>query len=251
MQRLTNVAALTVASVVLAAALVGCGGGDDDEGSTDEPASGDKPASNGIADELPAVIADRALDANRTLNDASYEGKLSLHLPIGSRALKATLSAVGDDCAVKVWSEDFGSLSIRLVGDAAYLKGTEEAWSDIVGAPASMVDLIGARWVKGDLPGEVVATCDRVRAGWPTLDVESCLQGGDGEVAGVPTVVVRCRDAGIEQRLHVATTGSPLVLRIQGGTWSGPFDMALVDSNQGIEVTAPPKRDVIDSSAFE
>jgi hypothetical protein len=231
--------------LLLAVGLAGCGGDDDDDDK--KKASGKEPTSNGVAEMSPTRILRTALKANRAAEDVVYTGKLSYYFPVGVRAFEATIKATGSSCIEDLTSDQLGRLTTRVVGDRTYARGSARAMSEVLELPASYVEIIGKRWVTGRR--DDVVACTRVGIVTEALDVASCKPGGEGEVNGTPTVAVRCIKDAIQVRVDVATVGKPLILKMAEDGPSGD-SLTLVEADSGIHIEAPPKRDVIDTSAL-
>ena len=245
MRSLVRSGCLSVAALVVAAVLAGCG--DSDKGEDVE--SGPAPAkSNGIAEMPPAKIVRTGLEANRAAKDLVDSGQLSYYFPVGVRAFEATITATARDCVEELASDRLGKLTTRVVKGTVYSRGSAKAMSEVLELPVSYVELIGNRWLIGDR--DDLPACSREGLINDDLDITSCQPGGDDEVEGTPTVVARCMKSGIELRIHVATTGEPLIMRMEELGPSGD-SLTLVDANSGVRITAPPKRDVIDTAALE
>jgi hypothetical protein len=242
--RLRRRAPLVVA--VLVVLLGGCGDGDD--GNKVDSADKRKPEPNGVAEMSPPQVLRAALKANRTVKDLTYTGKLLYYFPIGNRAFEARITATEHDCEMVLTSDTMGKLTSRIVKDTIYHRGSETAMAEVLEYPVSDVALIGRRWLSRPL-GDRLA-CTRVGIVTDEVGIDTCQQGGEGEIDGTPTVTVRCMRGAVEMRIHVAATGKPLIIRMEDTAVSGDI-LTLVDVDSGVRIATPPKRDVIDTTALE
>lgn len=244
MHRWTTAAGWTSALVLAVGTTAGCGGGG--ASPTGEPAS------NGIAEMEPAEVLSTALEANDALDDVVYTGRMGVFLGAVSHAFDTRIAVSGDACSVEFTSSADGAISVLIVDGSLYVRGDDQALTEVFELKPSEIDFVDGRWMAGD--GEPTSELTDLCAPAPVISTEidetTCLPGGEEDVDGTPTVGVRCRRVTTEQTIYVAASGDPLVLRMEGQTIAGHYELTLEDSDTGSTITAPPDDEVIDNRAL-
>ncbi len=192
-----------------------------------------------------------ALEANAALDDVVYTGRMGVFLGVGSHAFDTRIEVSGDACSVEFASSADGAISVLMVDGSLYIKGDDQALTEVFELKPAEIDFVDGRWMAGDEepPPELTELCALAPVVSTEIDETTCLPAGEEDVDGTPTVGVRCRRAASEQTIYVAASGDPLVLRMEGQTLAGPYELTLQDSDTGSTITAPPDDEVIDNRA--
>ncbi len=250
MQGWTRAAGWASALVLAAGTTSGCGGGDGDGdgGSTTK----DQPRGNGIAEMEPADALAAALEANEGLEDVVYSGRMGVFLGLVSHTFDTRIVATSEACSVELTSGADGAISVLLVDGDTYIKGDEQAMTEVFGMTPEQIDLVDGRWMVADQepPPDLTEVCTLAPVVSTDMDASTCLPGGEEDVDGVATVGVRCRRGTSEQTIHVAASGDPLILRMEGQTHSGRYELTLEETDTGGTISAPPEDEVIDNRAI-
>jgi hypothetical protein len=234
-------ARLVVAALAAALVLAACGG----KGTTTTK-SPSKPADNGVA----------AKDANQILSDAktALRGASSVHLT-GAFADSGNRFGldmrVGRGAATGSFTVQGSQLNVLAVDGKFYLRG-KLFWQKTGGA--QLANAIGDRWVLVP-PSSTAAASFADFKKLTELDAYAdeflkptgtISKGQTGSVNGQPAVALKDSDG---SSLWVATSGSPLPLRIEPKDTGTGDKLDFVDYNAPVSATAPA--DALDISKFQ
>ncbi|KAA1427906.1 hypothetical protein [Nocardioides antri] len=242
----------SLAVLLLAAALAGCGG---DSGPDESDQSGEtgadgpgaaEPQPNGIMDVTGARAARLAEQATRALDDVVYEGRHTILQPEGEFEGRGRITITDQHtCEWRLSLDDLGRVTARVAEGRTYLRARPEVWRELVGLPDDVVTSIKGKWLA--LPEEERPVSDCYAEMWGTsANVSTCFEGVEtGEVDGVPARIVQCAASGSgTHKLYISAVDEPVVLRRVGIDDDMPFDMRLVDSETGVTIEPPPEKDI-------
>lgn len=229
---------LGTAALLLATGLSGCG--------KDESEGDGGPTSNGIADMKPVDALAEAAKVMGAYADITYTGFMTGGT---DDRLQATATHVlGEACELRLRGEKFGVMTLRGVERTQYLNRDIENAMLIEELDRIAAQLWDDEWVSYQMDGDERDECygeDLVPDG---ADRRSFKAGATRDVEGRQARLFVGKDAdGEKLTLWIATTGSADVLRVQGKDSDGPWQFTLTETDSGVEITPPPKKDVIAS----
>lgn len=240
------------AAVLVAACVVGMVSGCGGDADGDAGAEREKPRSNGIRKMTPEAAVFAAYKENRDRADIVFEGKVALRLPVGERVYRATISVAPRECSVEARSRDLGDTDFRYIDHTVYFRPSERAWLETFESTATAVELYRGKWLTFPPDDPQFESICNPHGVWSSfIDKSSCRWDGRGRVAGTRTAVLKCRAGDDAQRLEVASVGAPLLLRVSGRTFFGPYDLRVTDTDTGLEVRRPPARALVDLGEFD
>jgi hypothetical protein len=191
----SRVALLVVCVASLAAVLAGCGGASE----------------NGVAEKSPEAIVAAATKAIRGVKSVHVAGTITSE---GMRTSLDLSLVAGKGGSGEV---SLGGLRFRLIvlGQVAYLNGSEAFWSRAGGGEAAG-QLLGGKWLKTSTAGQFESLTqladletlfDKLLSSHGTL-----TKGLTSTVAGQRVVAVK--DTAKQATLYVATTGKPYPVEV-------------------------------------
>jgi hypothetical protein len=227
---------LALAGVLLA----GCGGGADD-GGTPGASTSSAPAENGVAALEPKAIVDKAVAALGTAKSYSLKGDITTE----GQKFGLDIKVSGDD-VLGAMTIGEGKVELLRVAGQMYIRPDETFWKQNAGdAGGTMVQLMGDRWAKLSGKDADFKAFFQVAEPAELLKPDGALtKGGTKTVNGVNAigVVEAGSDGGT---LHVATTGEPYPLVLEGPAGEGQLTFGDFGTTFD-DIKAPTAAEVID-----
>ncbi|MFD5732711.1 hypothetical protein ACFWIY_07785 [Streptomyces sioyaensis] len=232
--RRTGRAALVAAvCAALAAALTGCGGGEDPDAGT-----------NGLGKLTPTKIESKARAAAQRAGTVHLSGNVVSQ----GRTYKLDMSLARDGAKGELTTKE-AAFQVLRVGDALYLKADASFWAgEKGGAAGGAASKLDGKYVKVPAADPVYQRFsgftdkDTLLAG--LLGLHGKLTAGDrGDVDGVRTIRLTAA-AGAGGTLDVSLDGTPYPLRLQRAGGAGV--LRLDDWGKRVDLRAPAGGQVVD-----
>ena len=225
--------ATALALLLTAALLAGCGS----SGSTAKPNGEEsKQASQVLADTKAAATS--ASSAHVSGNVKSNGTPITLDLTTArNKGATGSMSTNGL------------KFDLVRVGDALYIKGTDDFYKHFAGA--AVAQLLHGKWLKAS------ATHGRLKSLAPLTSISALFKGvsshhgklaNDGKTTYKGQNVVAIRDMSDGSKLYVAATGKPYPVAIVGGKGNDSGTITFDDWNKSVSLSAPS--DAIDIGQF-
>ncbi|MFI0206747.1 MULTISPECIES: hypothetical protein [Streptomyces] len=192
-------------------------------------------------------VARAAYDATKSANSMTMEadlktadGLLKMHMSVNRSG----------DCKGRVSMGDKGGMDIVKIGNFAYTKYDKSLLEDAAGASQG-TEFILDRWIKTKVDGVEsedrlkVCNLDDFLAGLRAPGGESS-KGGIVNVDGKKALILKGVERGEQYTAHIATEGSPYILRValKKGNESGVVSFR--DYNKDVAVQAPPVEKIVE-----
>jgi hypothetical protein len=223
----------TLALILAAALLAGCGSGKE------------KAQSNGEASKSPTQVLANAKAAATSAGSAHVTGSIvSSGTPI-----KLDLSMAGDKGAKGSMSTNGLSFDLVRVGDTVYIKGTDAFYKHFAGA--AVAQLLHGKWLKASATQgqlESLAPLTNIGALFAGISAHHGKLANKGATSFQGQRVVEIRDTSDNSKLYVAATGKPYPVAIVGGKQNQSGTISFGDWNAPVSLSAP--KDAIDISSL-
>lgn len=195
-----------IASVTVAAALIGGCGGTSGSGTSGASAEAKKPARQILDDAAAALSRARSLEMQGTLE---VEGRLTrVAVEVEQRAVSLRLAEHNREAAM------------RVLPGGSYIKANSAFFEHTHEVPSSAIGLIANRWLKlpasGEMPKSVKQLSPSHLARCIAQEPGTLVVAGTSELQGRPAVVIvnkGDKPGSTPSRFYVAATGEPFLLR--------------------------------------
>lgn len=217
-------------------------------GSTPSPT----PSANGVADKSAAEIVRLARRAFQDATSVQVKGNGSDDGVLYAVDVRIKGGKSGNGGKGKV-TISHNSLELLRIGEAAYVKGEADFWTDVVGDPAAG-ELLKGKYLKASssdprLEGILVFT-DAELFAKTVLEADGTLTKGERRtIRGAEAIGVDRKSGEESTTLYVATTGQPYPLQLQ--STASAADHAILDFvyfDSPPNLTPPPADLVVDTS---
>jgi hypothetical protein len=233
-ERLALTMRVSIAAVVLAAALLaGCGSGKSEA------------QANGEASKPPARVL---ADAKAAASSAS-SGHVSGHIVSGGTPITLDLSIARGKGAKGSMSMSGLSFQLVRVGDTVYIQGSDEFYKHFAGS--GVAQLLHGRWIKAPANKGQLAPLESLTDIGKLFAKVGSSHGklaNDGKTTYNGQQVVLIRDTSDNSKLYVAATGKPYPVALVGGKQGQTGTITFSDWNEPVALAAP--KNAIDISQF-
>jgi hypothetical protein len=225
--------ASTLALVLAAVLLAGCGG------------SGSSASTNGEASKSPTHVLADAKKAASAAASAHVAGSIKS----SGTPVTLDLSTVRGKGATGSMSTNGAGFSLVRIGDTIYIKGSDEFLKQNAGS--LVAQLLHDKWLKASLSKGRFASLAPLTSVGLLLGLVSSHHGklaNDGKTTYKGQQVVAIRDTSDNSKLYVAATGKPYPVAIVGGKANQSGTIMFDDWNKKVSLSAPSG--AIDISKF-
>ena len=216
--------AITLALVLSAALLAGCG------------SSGTTEKANDEASKTPAQVLADAKAAATSASSAHVSGSIKS----GGTPITLDLTTARNKGAKGSMSTSGLKFDLVRIGDTLYIRGSDEFYKHFAGA--GVAQLLHGKWLKapvtrGDLKS--LAPLTSIGALFTGISSHHGKLANDGKTTYKGQDVVTVRDTSDGSKLYVAATGKPYPVAIAGGKGSQSGTITFDDWNKSVSLSAP------------
>jgi hypothetical protein len=216
--------AITLALVLSAALLAGCG------------SSGTTEKANDEASKTPAQVLADAKAAATSASSAHVSGSIKS----GGTPITLDLTTARNKGAKGSMSTSGLKFDLVRIGDTLYIRGSDEFYKHFAGA--GVAQLLHGKWLKapvtrGDLKS--LAPLTSIGALFTGISAHHGKLANDGKTTYKGQDVVTVRDTSDGSKLYVAATGKPYPVAIAGGKGSQSGTITFDDWNKSVSLSAP------------